>query len=177
MWSAEETVQDLLEQLYHKAQGQPVQPLTAERLSLLQSRLPQLEAALATEARAEKSMPMSEQRFLHEDVALGLIVDERQTQAALKLNNALAASDAQKMWDLVFQARAAVEDLEIELLRGEYPPFDRWYHETWIRPALGRTNPHRSLAQIRAFIASEGHGKLERMLPPPPPPAPAAPRP
>jgi hypothetical protein len=169
MWSAEETVQDLLEQLYHKVAGEAVHPVAPEKIAALRLRAPLLDAALATEARAERVLPMSRQRFLHEDVALGLIVDQKQTQAALKLNDALSA-DPQHVWPLVMQAREPLEQLEAELMRGEYPPFDRWYHETWIRPALGRTNPHRSYSQLRAFIASEGHGHLEKM---PPPPAPA----
>jgi hypothetical protein len=169
MWSAEETVQDLLEQLYHKMAGEAVQPVAPEKVAALRSRAPLLDAALAAEARAERALPMSRRRFLHEDVALGLIVDQKQTQAALKLNDALSA-DPQHMWPLVMQAREPLEELEIELMRGEYPPFDRWYHETWIRPALGRTNPHRSYNQLRAFIASEGHGHLEKMPPPPVPP-------
>lgn len=175
MWSAQEAVQDLLEQLYHKIAGEPVQPLAPERIAALQARAPLLDAALATEARAERAMSMSQQRFFHEDVALGLIVDQAQTQAALKLNEALAAPDAQHMWPLVLQARAPLENLEIELERGEYPPFERWYHETWIRPALSRVNPHRSYSQVRAFISSEGHGHLVLMPVPPRPPQPPRP--
>ena len=33
------------------------------------------------------------------------------------------------------EARAPLEQLETEFARGEYPPFDRWYHESWIRSA------------------------------------------
>ena len=39
---------------------------------------------------------------------------------------------------------------------------DHWYRETWIRAELRRFNPHRSYSQLRAFIASEGHGRLAR---------------
>ena len=171
MWSAEDAVQDLLEQLYHKVASEPVQALAPDRIAKLRQRLPQLETALATEAKAEARLPMSQQRFLHEDVALGLLVDDRQTRAALKLNDALAASDAQSMWTAVQAARAQLEELELELEWGEYPPFERWYHETWIRAGLSRVNPHRSYNQVRAFISSEGHGKLEKMqLPPAPAP-------
>jgi hypothetical protein len=66
------------------------------------------------------------------------------------------------MWLLIWQARVPLEQLEIELLRAEYPPFDHWYRETWIRAELRRFNPHRSYSQLRAFIASEGHGHLAR---------------
>jgi hypothetical protein len=101
-------------------------------------------------------------RFFSVDVALGLQVAQRQMQAALKLEEALRAPDAGRMWQLVFDARGSLEQLETELLRGEYPPFDRWYHETWIRSALSQSNPHRPYNQLRAFISSEGHGQLVR---------------
>ena len=107
-------------------------------------------------------MSLSEQRFFSVDVALSLQVAQRQTQAALKLEEALRAPDAARMWPLVFDARASLEQLETELLQGEYPPFDRGYHESWIRSALGPSNPHRPYNQLRAFISSEGRGQLVR---------------
>ncbi len=66
------------------------------------------------------------------------------------------------MWPLVLQARTPLEQIEVELMRQEYPPFNRWYHETWIRSALSVNNPHRSYNNLRAFIACEGHGSLVR---------------
>jgi hypothetical protein len=33
------------------------------------------------------------------------------------------------MWQAVSEAQVALEKLEVELLRGEYPTFDKWYHE------------------------------------------------
>jgi hypothetical protein len=88
-------------------------------------------------------------------------VAQRQTQAALKLEEALRAPDAAHMWPLVLDARASLEQLEIELQRQEDPPFDRWYHESWIRSALSPSNPHRPYNQVRAFIATEGRGQLD----------------
>jgi hypothetical protein len=170
MWSAEDVVQDEIEQLYRKVAGEPVQPIAAERIEALRKRVTQLDAALATEARAEAALPIPQRSFLHEDVALGLLVDQKQTQAALRLAGAVTVSDPQQMWKLVQEAREPLEQLELELQWGEYPPFERWYHETWIRPALSRVNPHRSYNQVRAFIASEGHGKLEKMQLPTAPP-------
>ena len=64
------------------------------------------------------------------------------------------------MWPLVMEAQASLEQLEVELLREEYPPFDRWYHETWIRSELSPSNPRRPSEQVRAFVASEGRGQL-----------------
>jgi len=93
------------------------------------------------------------------DVALGLQVAQRQTQAALKLEEALRAPDAAQMWQLVREARGSLEQLETELAWAEYPPFDRWYQESWIRTTLSPNNPHRPYIQLRGFIASEGRGR------------------
>jgi hypothetical protein len=156
LWTASDAVQDLINRLYQKVAGGSYQPFNAETLSLLQSQNRQLQDALAAEGRAETAVPQSEQRFLSIDVALGLETALRQTQAALKLEEALRSPDAARMWPLVRDARASLEQLETMLARGEYPPFDRWYQESWIRGAASQSNPHRPYIQVRAFIASEG---------------------
>jgi hypothetical protein len=161
LWIAPDAIEDLLYRLYRKVAGEAYPPLSAATAASLQAMKGPLDEALAAETRAETGMTLSQRRFFSEDVALGLEVAERQTQAALKLEEALRAPDAPHMWPLVFDARAALEQLEVELLREEYPPFDRWYHETWIRSALSPSNPHRPYNQVRAFIASEGRGQLE----------------
>src|ERR1017187_7884642 len=162
LWIAPNAIEDLLDRLYRKVAGETSPPFNAETLALLKSRNGQLEDALAAEGRAETGMSLSEQRFLSVDVALGLEVAQRQAAAALKLEEALRAPDAARMWQLVREARASLEQLEVELLRGEYPPFDRWYQESWIRSTLSESNPHRPYIQLRAFISSEGHGQLAR---------------
>jgi len=72
------------------------------------------------------------------------------------LEEALRAEDTTRMWQLVLEARAPLELLETEFARGEYPPFDRWYHESWIRSANSLNNPHRAYNQLRAFIGRDG---------------------
>jgi hypothetical protein len=114
-------------------------------------------------------MSLTQQRFLSIDAALGLQISQRQTHAALKLEEALRAPDMAHMWQLAGEARTYLEQLETEFARGEYPPFDRWYHETWIRSARSQNNPHRAYNQLRAFIGSEGRDER--------PPAPGPPRP
>jgi hypothetical protein len=160
LWIAPNAIEDLLSRLYAKVSGESYLPLSPETVGRLRALKAPLDDALAAEERAEAGLSLSGRRFLSEDVALGLCVAQRQTQAALKLEAALRAPDAARMWALVLDARAALEQLEIELLRQEYPPFDRWYHETWIRSALSPSNPHRPYNELRAFIASEGHGQL-----------------
>jgi hypothetical protein len=162
LWAAPDAIEELLDRLYRKVAGETVPAVDAGTMALLQSRNRPLEEALAAESRAENGMSLSEQRLFSVDAALGLQVAQRQAQAALKLEEALRAPDAARMWQLVREARAALDQLETELARAEYPPFDRWYQESWIRTTLSRSNPHRPYIQLRAFISSEGRGRLIR---------------
>jgi hypothetical protein len=158
LWVAPDAIEQLLDRLYLKVAGEAYPAVDADTMALMQSRNRQLEEALGAESRAENGMSLSERRFFSVDVALGLQVAQRQTQAALKLEEALRAPDAARMWQLVREARTPLEQLETELARGEYPPFDRWYHESWIRSSMSQNNPHRPYIQLRAFISSEGRG-------------------
>jgi hypothetical protein len=162
-WSAPDAVEDLVDALYKKVAGEKSAGLAADKLALLGTRDAQLQDALATGVKAREAMPLSQQRFFTTDVMLGLTVAERQARAALKLQEALQAPETTRMWKLVSEARDMLEEVETELRRGEFPPFDRWYQESWIRSALSFNNPHRPYNQVRAFIGSEGHGKLVRM--------------
>ncbi len=152
----------MLDRLSRKEAGEPTPPFDPATTAQLQSRFRQLDAALGLADKAAMNMTFFERQFFSVNVALGLQVAERQTAAALKLEEALRASDAAEMWRLVLEAREPLEQLEVELARAEYPPFDRWYHESWIRSARSPNNPHRPYKQLRAFIASGGHGALER---------------
>ncbi|HKA01242.1 MAG TPA: glycosyl hydrolase 115 family protein, partial [Candidatus Solibacter sp.] len=164
-WIAPDAVEDLVDALYKKVAGESYAPFPAEKLSLLKSRDSQLGAAFseATVARSLSSLTRSQSLFYDTDVLLGLTVAERQTAAALDLEEALRASDTEQMWSRVFSAFGDLEIVEDTLRASEYPPFDRWYQESWIRSALSFNNPHRPHNQVRAFIGNEGHGKLVRM--------------
>jgi hypothetical protein len=162
LWTASDAVQDLIDRLGKKAANESYEPFSGETRSLLQSQRRQLEDALAAASRASGALPMSEQRFFSIDVVLGLETALRHTQAALQLGEALRAPDLKRMWPPVFEARAALEQLETVLARGEYPPFDRWYQESWIRGAGSQSNPHRPYIEVRAFIAREGRGAANR---------------
>jgi hypothetical protein len=162
LWTASNTIQDLIGSLYQKVAGHAVEPLNPDKVAQLRARKHQLDEALAAANHADSGMTLPEQQFFSINVLLGLEVAQGQTDAALKLQEALEAPDASRMWRLVREARAQLELIETELARGEYPPFDRWYHETWIRSADSPNNPHRPYKQLRAFIASEGHGSLSQ---------------
>jgi hypothetical protein len=160
LWIAPNAIEDILFRLYRKAKGESYPPLDVETVSRLQALKAPLEAALAAEKRAGEKMSLAQKQFFTEDVALGLLVAERQTGAALKLEEALRAPDVAHIWQPALEARASLEQLEVELLRQEYPPFERWYHETWIRSALSPSNPHRPYHQVRDFIGTQGRGQL-----------------
>jgi len=165
LWNPMIAIQTLIGSLYTKAGGGTPPAFSADTLAQLQSRAKLLDDALAAEEKAENGLPLAQKRFLAIDVALGLQIAHRQTHAALKLEEALRAPDAARMWQSVFEARAGLEQLETEFARGEYPPFDRWYHESWIRSATSNNNPHRAYNQLRAFIGSEGIGSLPLLGP------------
>ena len=172
LWYASEAVQNLIERLWNRVAGRPFTPVNADTLAALRARVALLDTALATTEQAAATLTSAQQRFLSVDVALGLEIDERQTRAALQLADALQAADSGPMWRLIRDALTPLEQLEANFARAEYPPFDRWYHETWIRAGLQRNNPHRAYVELRAFIASDGRSRLQ---PPPgfgqPPPA------
>jgi len=199
LWTASNAIQQLIVRLHDRVMGITPPPDTSRvpaffrpvpldsALPLLRARAPQLESALTQEAGAEAQMTPDEAQYFHENVALGLIIAARQNEAALKLADALAAPDTTQLWQLAWQAKAPLENLEDQLLWAEHPPFDRWYHETWIRSEFSSNNPHRSYNLLRAFLTSRGR---EILTPPPfffrPPPgltaqpgvtAPATPRP
>ena len=159
LWTAMDTIQTLIDGLYQKTAGKTPAAVSADLIAQLQLRAKSLDDALASEERAENAMPRAERRFFSIDAGLGLRIAQRQTHAALQLDEALRAPNAARMWQSVMAARNSLELLETELARGEYPPFDRWYHESWIRSARSLNNPHRAYNQLRAFIGSEGRDR------------------
>jgi hypothetical protein len=162
LWVAPDAIEDLLDRLYRKVGGETYPAVDAGNVALMQSRKRLLEDAEQATARAAKGLSRSQQRFFSVDVQLGERVALYQTQAAVKLEEALRAPDAGTMWQLVEDARESLEQLETELARAEYPPFERWYQESWIRTTLSPSNPHRPYVQLRAFISSGGRGTLAR---------------
>jgi len=160
MWNPMVNIQALLGSLYAKVGGGAPPAFSADTLAQLQARGKSLDDALASEQKAEAGMPITEARFLSIDAGLGLKIADYQTHAAIKLADALSAPDAAGMWKSVYEARDYLEQLETAFARGEYPPFDRWYHESWIRSANSNNNPHRAFNQVRDFIGQEGHGSL-----------------
>lgn len=171
LWTPMDAIQNLIDRLYQKVAGAQPAPFPAETTAQLRSRATLLDEALAIEERAESGMPAAERRFLSIDAGLGLRIAHRQTHAALDLEEALRAPRLDRTWQLVREAQTSLEQLETDFARAEYPPFDRWYHESWIRSAGSLNNPHRAYNQVRDFIGTDGHDRRpkpsEPGLPPP----------
>jgi hypothetical protein len=162
LWFGSDCVEALLGRLYKRIESDSFPEFPNATLTELRERVRRQNDAFALLSAAKRNLSLSQQRFFGVDVELGLQIDHRHCQAAIKLNDALYASTREQMWAAVFEARAALEQLEIELSRSEYPPFDRWYQETWLRDKTFVTNPHRPFNELRAFIGNEGRGKLDR---------------
>lgn len=171
LWYASDAAMRLVDRLWRRVTGQPFAAFNPDTLAVLRERLVRLDSALSAEAQAESTMTAARQRFFSVDAGLGLRIDERQTRAALLLADALAATDSMAMWRQVREALLPLEQLEVEFARAEYPPFDGWYDETWIRAGGQRNNPHRPYVVLRAFIASGGRSAPPPAFSPPPPAA------
>ncbi len=170
LWTAMDAIQSVIDRLYRKMAGAQPAAFPADTAAQLRSRAKLLDEALAVEERAENGMSPARRRFLSVDAGLGLRIAQRQTHAAVDLEEALRAPGTDRTWQLVLEARTWLERLETEFARAEYPPFDRWYHESWIRSAGSLNNPHRAYNQVRDFIGTDGHdrrkGASEPGLPP-----------
>jgi hypothetical protein len=68
----------------------------------------------------------------------------------------MSEPDREKAWAMCEAAMKPLEQLELEILRAERPPFDQWYRSTFIRHEQTGLNPHRPYLVLRAFLASDG---------------------
>jgi hypothetical protein len=178
MWQASNAAQGFIDRLYDRVLGDSVPPpVNADTVAMLQSRSSLFDQALAAVDRAEALLTPAQRQYFHENAALGLIVAARQTQSALHLAEAVQAPDAAQMWHHVNAARGPLDQLEMEFLWAEHPPFDRWYGETWIRSRYASNNPHRPYDDLRQFIGNRGRDRPVRPRFGPPPPAAPPPRP
>jgi len=137
----------------------PVRPETVPTLTSMDTRLRQ---ALQVINRAKANMDREQQRFFFENCELPLRVIARHTEAALLLIEAMGQDDLSKAWNLCEKAMHPLEQLELELARAEYPPFERWYAKTFIRHEETGLNLHRPYEVLRLFLSSGGTRSLHR---------------
>lgn len=160
LWFGADRYAKLLVELGKKVNGQKFTPASSETINELKQRDESYRKTFANIEKASLSMNHEQKRYYAEHVALGLLMDWRPTQAALKLVEALNAPDNETSWKLAEEARQPLEQLETEMMRAERPPFEGWYRKTWIRRETKQWNPHRSYEQMRVFLSTGGKGKL-----------------
>jgi hypothetical protein len=93
-------------------------------------------------------------QFFFEHVRFPLLIDSRQTAAAVKLRKAVAETDpaATRRWTL--QAFEDLKALEDDVRRAERPPFENWYRKTWIRDDNSPYNVHRAYQRTLSFLVA-----------------------
>jgi hypothetical protein len=163
-WYACDKVPGALDSLRKKLAGQEFAPARPETLPTLEAREKRYREAYAVLDRARGKMDRAQRQFFFENCELPIRITGRHTEAAVLLVRAMGEPDREKVWSLCEQAMKPLEQLEVEVLRAERPPFDQWYRDTTIRRPDRGLNPHKPYLNLRAFLSSGGTRLYE--LPP-----------
>jgi len=145
-------VVEALAALKSKIQPKPFTPIGPEVLPALVDRDSAYQAVFKDVAEATSRMTADRQQYFFEHVAFPLLVDWRQTAAAIKLIRATAEPGADATRRLAFAAFEDLKTLESEIRRAERPPFENWYRKTWIRSDDSPYNLHRSYDRVLSFL-------------------------
>jgi hypothetical protein len=145
-------VLEALSALQGKLRNKPTTLIDPAALTMLQQRDAAYRATLQTAAAATARMTPDRQQYFYENVTFPLLIDWRQTTAAIQLFQAAASSDASLTRKLSFSAFDDLKTLEDEIRRAERPPFEKWYRKTWIRDDESPYNLHRSYDHVQAFL-------------------------
>jgi len=141
-----------LEALGNKLQRKPFSLPAANALSSLEQRDTAYRTVFEKITSADTHMTADHRQYFYENVAFPLLIDWRQTTAAIKLMKALAEPDAASARKLSLSAFDDLKKLEAEIQRAERPPFEKWYRKTWIRNDDSPYNVHRSYERLQAFL-------------------------
>ena len=142
----------VLEALGNKLQRKPVTPIAPDVLTSLEQRDAAYKAAFQNITSANARMTPDRQQYFYENVAFPLLIDWRQTTAAIKLIKAVADPDAAAARKLAVSAFDDLKTLEKEIQRAERAPFEKWYRKSWIRNDESPYNVHRSYEHMLAFM-------------------------
>jgi len=145
-------VSDALTALDAKFEGKPVSPRSPDLVRTLEQRSQAYTGVLGRVSAAAAKMPPDRRQFFYEHVTFPLLLDARQTSAALALFKAVDERDAGATKKLCFAALDTLTALEDDIRRAERPPFENWYRKTWIRSYESPYNLHRSYERLRAFL-------------------------
>jgi hypothetical protein len=145
---------EALTALRNKLQNRPFTPPTAETIRSLEERDRAYGDVMQSANRVTMSRTMtdSQRQYFYENVIFPLLVDWRQTTAAIKLFQAVNSSDAAAVRRASFYAFDDLKTLEDEIRRAERPPFEQWYRKSWIRSDDSPYNLHRSYERTQAFL-------------------------
>ena len=143
-----------LTELDAKLQGKPAAPAAPDAVAALDQRRAAFEVTLAAAREASSRMTPDRQQYFFEHVMFPLLLDWRQTSAAIKLNQALAARDANTTRRLSLLAFDDLKKLEEDIRRAERPPFEHWYRKTWVRSDDSPYNVHRSYERTLALLVA-----------------------
>jgi hypothetical protein len=146
------SVAQALQALDDKWQNKPGTPIGPEMLASLDRRDAAYQAVLKTAEDARAQLAPDRQQYFYEHVMFPLLLDWRQTTAAIKLIKAVAEPDTASARKLCFSAFEDLKTLEEEIHRAERPPFENWYRKTWIRNDDSPYNLHRSYDRTLAFL-------------------------
>lgn len=158
-WYAGDKVTGALDSLIKKFAGQDFAPARGDTVSTLNDRLKQYQQAYKVLDRAASKMNPKQRQFFFENCELPIRITGRHTEAAVLLINAMAEKDRDKAWKMCEQAMKPLEQLELELIRSERPPFNDWYRNTYIRHEHTGLNPHKPFYFLQAFLTSGGTDK------------------
>lgn len=146
----------ILDQLHRRFTKKMAGILDNAKIAELKNRNEKYEDAFKRINLLLPQLDREQKQFFFEHVELGLRIDQRPGQSALSLLKALAEPSDARAWNLIAEAMIPLEKLEIEILRAERPPFDKWYIPTWIRTPVAPFNVHRSYTQLREFMTNRG---------------------
>jgi hypothetical protein len=159
-WYASDKVDGALASLRKKFAGQDFSPARTDTLPTLQEIDRSSREALAIAEQAGAKMTRAQRQFFFENVEFPLLIVGRQAQAAILLVQAMAEPDGEKAWSLCEQAMSPLEQLEVDILRAQRPPFENWYIESWARSRDRNINIHRPYVHLRAFLSTGGRPDL-----------------
>jgi hypothetical protein len=120
-------VAQTLEALGNKLQRKPFSQPPASALLPLEQRDAAYRAVFEKITAAGRQMAPERRQYFYENVEFPLLVDWRQTTAAIKLIKALSEPDAASSRKLSLSAFDDLKKLEEEILQAERPPFEKWY--------------------------------------------------
>jgi len=101
---------------------------------------------------ASARMSPDRQQYFFEHVTFPLLIDWRQTTAAIKLIQAAVEPEQATVRKLCLEAFDDLKRLEAEIHRAGRSPFEGWYRKTWIRSDESPYNIHRSYEHLLTLL-------------------------